>query len=222
MNKNFPRASRGVGGALGVDASYAVAPQLPSEMTDLGGPAVSQVINLFQNVIAPTFSNLINAAEEGKEPVNIGKAASKAMPIWKHWNRLIDQIVTKDGWIKNNQGDPVAHIDNLAGFITKSLIGVESLDVSRVSVAEGNEYEKVQRRQNLKKETIKTSIDDILSGDGLDEETLERIGHLGIKSNSLKQEAQDRYLSPRIRRLRRTERMRKGEIIENYPDQYDY
>jgi hypothetical protein len=222
LNKEFPRASRGIGGALGVDISAPATFQFPQAMRDWIGPTLSDLVNLYNNVLDPTVQNIVNFMSPDTPDVEIGKTLKSAIPIFKHYANLWDQVVgSKDGWVKDEQGRPLWNIDNMGTFTAKSLAGAESLEVNRIRVYERNLREKTERINNAKKDTTQNILESISKGEEIRQEDIDEMIRLGIKPSTLRRAAKYRALDPKMRRLLMTEIIRRPEILQEYPDAGD-
>jgi hypothetical protein len=215
MNKEYPRTSRGIGGALGVDVSAAATFQFPSTTRDWLGPTLSDLVALKKGLVDPLIDG------HGVEGVEFGKTGSTVFPITRHWSKMIEQVVDKDGWVKDERNRRLWHIDNMGTFVAKSVAGAEPIELNRIRTAERNLVEKNQLIADQKTETIDDVLDSIAKGKTLDPALIDKMMKLGIKPGTLRRAAQFRVLDPKQRRLLMTEVIRRPEILENYPDAAD-
>jgi len=215
MNKEYPRASRGIGGALGVDITAPATFQFPASMKDWLGPTLSDITSLYKNVVTPLVDG------HGLEGVEGMRAGSSIFPIIRHWRNVIEQVVDKDGWVKDERGRRLWHIDNTATFVAKSVAGAEPIELNRIRVAERNIGDKEKLLADQKTETIDDVLDAVAKGKPLTTDLIERMMRLGIKPSTLRRAAQFRVLDPKQRRLLMTEVIRRPDILEQYPDAGD-
>lgn len=223
MNKEYPRLSRGVGGAAGVDITAAATFQLPASMRDWLGPTISDIVALHKNVIAPLTSNAMNAITGTgiDEKVRFGRAASSIFPIFRHQANLWEQVIDKDGWVKDERGRRLWNIDNMGTFVAKSIAGAEPIELNRLRVAERNLAEKSQLIKDQKVMVIDDVLDSIAKGEPLDKDLMDKMTKFGIQPATLRRAARFRVLDPKQRRLLMTEIIRRPEILEKYPEAAD-
>lgn len=221
LNKEFPKASRGIGGALGVDISAPATFQFPQAMRDWLGPTLSDLTNLYTNVLSPTIDNIVNIGNPDNPDIAVGKTMKSAIPIFKHYANLWDQVVDKDGWVKDDRGRRLWHIDNMATFTAKSLAGAESLELARIRVYESNLRGKEKRLDDTKTDTVDNILDAIEAGKPIEQSDIDQMIRLGIKPQTLRRAYKFRVLDPKLRRTLMTEVIRRPEILEEYPDAGD-
>lgn len=224
-NKNYPRASRGIGGAMGVDITAAATFQLPNRWQDWFGPTISDLSSLFKDVLIPSVGNAINymtgGGPENMEQVEGGKALKTVFPIARHWANIIEQVVDKDGWVKDERNRRLWHIDDMASFMTKSVAGAEPIELNRLRTAEYNLTQKNFKIKDQKAETIDSILDSIAKGEAIEQDQIDSMARLGIKPSTLRRAARFRVLDPKMRRVLMTEIIRRPEILEEYPDAAD-
>jgi len=221
LNKEFPRASRGIGGVMGVDISAPATFQFPQAMRDWIGPTLSDLTNLYKNVLSSTVENIVNFMNPDTPDIEVGKFARSAVPIFKHYANLWDQVVSKDGWVKDERGRRLWHIDSMATFTAKSLAGAESLELARIRTYERNLREKERRIDDAKTGTVDSILDAIEKGKPIEKEDIDTMVRLGIKPQTLRRAYRNRVLDPKLRRTLMTEVIRRPEILEEYPDAND-
>ncbi|MFA6973009.1 MAG: hypothetical protein WC208_16630, partial [Gallionella sp.] len=149
------------------------------------------------------------------------KIAEGAVPILRHYNRIIEQVVDKDGWVKNERGQRLWQIDDTASFVTKRVMGAEPLELSRIRTEERILTQKSMKISEQKTRTIDNVLDAIGKGKSIDPKDIEEMSKLGINAGSLRRAAQFRTLDAKTRRLLQTEIIRRPEILEMYPDAAD-
>lgn len=215
MNKEHPVASRGIGGLMGVDITAAATFQFPSSVRDWLGPTISDLMSLHKNVWEPIRDG------EGFGAKEASAAIKGVFPIFRHWANVFEQVVDKDGWVKDDRGRRLWHIDNMATFVTKSVAGAEPIELNRIRVAEYNLTQKSMQIADQKTKVIDDILEAVANGEPIDEETLQKRKELGIKLGTLRRAAQFRVRDPKMRRLLSTELIRRPEILEMYPDQTD-
>lgn len=224
-NKNYPVASRGIGGAMGVDITAAATFQLPTRWQDWFGPTISDLSSLFKDVLIPSVGNAINymtgGGPENMEQVEGGKALKTVFPIARHWANIIEQVIDKDGWVKDERNRRQWHIDDMASFMTKSVAGAEPIELNRLRVAEYNLTQKELKLGDQKTALVDDLLDTIAKGEPLEQSQMDSMVRLGIKPSTLRRAAKFRVLDPKMRRLLMTEIIRRPEILEKYPDAGD-
>ena len=212
MNKEYPVASRGVGGMAGVDVSAAATFQFPSTMKDWLGPTLSDIGSFYKNVVTPTIE------KKGLDGSDLSKFTSSTFPILRYYDRLIEQAIDKDGWVKDERGRRLYHIDNTAAFVTKSVMGAEPIELNRIRTEERILATRSTRITDQKTMTIDNILEATTKGEPIAEGDLENMVKLGIKPGTLRRAAQFRVLDPKQRRLLQTELIRRPEIAEMYPE----
>jgi hypothetical protein len=213
MNKEYPRTSRGlVGGLTGTDISAAATFQFPATMRDWLGPTLSDLGAFKKDVVDPMMSG---------ETIEAGKFATTSFPILRHWGKMWEQVVDKDGWVKDERGRRLWHIDDMASFVAKSVAGAEPIELNRLRVAERNLTEKNIRLTDQKVSTIDDILDAIAKGKPIEKDTIDDMIRLGISHSTLRRAAKFRVLDPKQRRLLMTEVIRRPEILEQYPEASD-
>lgn len=224
-NKNYPVASRGIGGVMGVDITAAATFQLPTKWQDWAGPTISDLVSLYTNVFQPSVANTINymtgGGVENQVDVEGMKALTSTIPIMRHWANVMEQVVDKDGWVKDERNRRLWHIDNMASFVTKSMSGAEPIELNRLRVAEYNLTQKDMKITEQKTLLIDDILDAIAKGAPIDDDMLDRMVKLGVKPSTLRRAARFRVLDPKMRRVLMTDIIRRPEILEMYPDAED-
>jgi len=130
-------------------------------------------------------------------------------------------VVSKDGWVKDERGRRLWHIDSMATFTAKSLAGAESLELARIRTYERNLREKERRIDDAKTGTVDSILDAIEKGKPIEKEDIDTMVRLGIKPQTLRRAYRNRVLDPKLRRTLMTEVIRRPEILEEYPDAND-
>lgn len=98
LNKEAPSASRGIGGAVGVDVTAAVTPQLPTRPEDWIGPALSDLYRLNRDVVGPMIRG------ESKDWNDVAEWGSRLMPAAFYWRQLVDSALDDQGWTEDDRG----------------------------------------------------------------------------------------------------------------------
>ncbi len=216
MNKEFPRLSRGLGGFAGVDVSAPATFQLPAAPSDWYGPTINNFIQLWKSFAAPLFDGT------GVDGSNIGQFMGSSFPIYRYWSRMVDQVISKDGWVKDENGKRLWHIDDPVAFAIKNVMGAEELEVSRVKLEERVLSARSSNIMNQKNTTIDNILDSVVKGEEISKSDIEDMQRLGIKPGTLRRALRFRVVDPKTRRLMQTEIIRRPEILEMYPDAADY
>lgn len=221
FNKEYPQASRGIGGALGVDVSAPATFQFPSEMRDWMGPALSDLVNFKKTVLQPMLEGVV---QHESKLVPIRGAAEvqgwlgTTIPIFRHYSNMIDQVIDKDGWVKDERGRRMYQIDNVYGFAAKSIAGATDIEMSKIRTAERVVGKETRRVAESKMNIIDSVLERVSKGEPIDDELRELMIRYHIKPSSLRRAAKFRVLDPMTRRLLLTEVARRPEIIDLYPE----
>ncbi len=215
LNKELPRASRGIGGAVGVDVSAAATFQFPATMRDWLGPTLSDIVAFHKNIVSPLFEG------KGIEGSDVSKFMGSTFPIYRYYANMLEQVVDKDGWVKDERGRRLYHIDNTAAFVTKNVMGAEPLELNRIRTEERILSQRSFKISEQKTRTIDNVLDAIGKGRDISPSDLEDMTRLGINAGSLRRAAQFRVLDPKQRRLLMTEVIRRPEVLEMYPEAED-
>lgn len=216
MNKEYPRLSRGLAGFAGIDISASAAFELPSKPRDWFGPTLSNIGSLYKNVYEPLVSG------KGIDGSDISKFTGETFPIYRYWAKIVEQVVDRDGWVKDERGRRLYHIDNTAAFVTKNILGAQTIEESRIKIAERIHTKRKFDATEQKIDTVDNILDAIKKGNSIDPTDIENMVKLGIKPSTLRRAAKFRALDPKTRRLLMTEIIRRPEIIEKYPDVGDF
>jgi len=215
MNKAYPRTSRGVGGALGVDVSAAATFQFPTTMKDWLGPTLSDIVSFHKNFVTPLMEG------KGIDGSDISTFVGGSFPIYRHYAKIFEQVVDKDGWVKDERGRRLWHIDNTEAFVTKSVMGAEPLELNRIRTEEQILVKRTQKITDMKMKTVDDILDTIAKGEPLSDDTLSNMTKYNINPGTLRRAAVYRVLDAKQRRLLQTEISRRPEILERYPDASD-
>jgi hypothetical protein len=215
MNKELPRVSRGIGGALGVDISAAATFQFPATVKDWLGPVLSDLVAFHKNIVTPLLEG------KGIDGSDLMKEAGTVFPITRYYRNLFEQVIDKDGWVKDERGRRLWHIDNTEAFVAKNVMGAEPIELNRIRTAERILQTRKMRITDQKTSMIDDILDTIAKGKPLDAAMIEKMGKLGINPGSLRRAAQFRVLDPMQRRLLQTEIIRRPEILEHFPQASD-
>jgi hypothetical protein len=104
LNQTAPVASRGLGGAAGVDITAAATPQLPTSPEDWLGPTLSAIVDLYNDILKPALQG------ESRDFTDVKDWAVKLAPATLYWNRLVDTALSEDGWQRDERGRPVSKV----------------------------------------------------------------------------------------------------------------
>ncbi len=215
MNKEYPRASRGVASFLGMDVSGPATFQFPKAMNEWLGPTISNMQTLYDSFITPI--------QEGKgvAGMEIGKAVGSTFPIYRYWNQMIDQVVTRDGWVKNERGQKIYHIDSMPIFAAKAVMGAQDIQMSRVQFEERHLGKTAAVRADMKQIAADDILDTIAKGAPLEQSQIDNMKKLHLTLGTLRRALIARVRDPMQRRLMATEIIRRPEILELYPTAED-
>ena len=221
FNKEYPQASRGIGGALGVDVSAPATFQFPSEMRDWMGPALSDLVNFKKTVLQPMLEGVV---QHESKLVPIRGAAEvqgwlgSTIPIFRHYSNMIDQVVDKDGWVKDERGRRMYQIDNVYAFAAKSVAGATDIEMSKIRTAERIIGKETRRVAESKMNIIDAVLERVSRGEPIDDDLKELMVRYHIRPASLRRAAKFRVLDPRTRRLLLTEVARRPEVMDMFPE----
>jgi hypothetical protein len=144
LNQKAPRASRGAPGFAGVDVSAAVTPQLPRTETDWIGPALSDYLRLWNEIIQPAMRG------EDKDWSDVKNWGSRTAPVIFYLTQMADAIMDEQGWVTDDRGRKQFQADRWDK--AKLALGVTPLDKS-IESSERRfllEAEEIQRKNRTK------------------------------------------------------------------------
>lgn len=215
MNKEYPRLSRGAAGFVGVDVAAPATFQLPQTARDWYGPTLADIVTLNKTLLQPLIEG------NGADGVELNKFMGSTFPIYRYWHHIVDQVVDKDGWVKDERGRRLYHIDNTAAFMTKSVLGAEDLQGNRIRTEERILAQRSMRIGDRKTITVDNILDAVQAGRVIDPADIEQMQMLGLTPIAIRRAAKDRVLDARQRRLLRTEIIRRPEILDVFPEAAD-
>ena len=216
LNRNFPRAHRGVAGFLGADISAAATPQLPSQPEDWIGVTLSSYYRLWRDIIAPALGG------EDRDIKDVRDWLIRVSPSAMYWNQLVQGIADASGWTKNSRGQNV--YKPTAYDMVKFPLGARPLQ-SSVEAAERRfllEQERIQRSNRQHYLDRLASAE--LSGDSSTSERLigmaEDYGFSNMKElgKAVRKNIENRALTPQERtwlRMSRFHRASEAKRFEN-------
>jgi hypothetical protein len=190
--------------------------QLPMTARDWYGPTISDIVTFHKDIISPLLGG------KGPDGMEIKAFTESTLPISRYYNRVIEQVIDKDGWVKDERGRRLYHIDNTAAFVTKNMMGAEPLELNRIRTEERILTQRGIRIGEQKTQTIDNVLDAVAKGEPIAQEDLDSLTKLGIGVGTLRRAAQFRLLDPKQRRLLQTELIRRPEIMDVYPEAADY
>jgi hypothetical protein len=221
MNKNAPLASRGVGGLpglikpeYGMDITAPATFQFPSGGTDLAGPALSDLYNLWNKVVVPM-------SDYGPFKQDVTKVTTVA-PILKYYKNIFDYAVSDDNWLKDGNGNKLYEVPSALPYIIQSIAGVENVDLNRIKAEEGILTRRDERTRGLITRLTNQAMDCILNNKPLTSDLINRMMKNGVTVDSLIRRIENSQYPPDLRRVLRTEIRRRPEILQMYPNQADY
>jgi hypothetical protein len=220
MDKNYPRASRGVGGMLGIDVTGPAALQMPQSMSDWAGPFISDIVKTYNNVLKSYMAGEKMAPRTFKEGVEFSTSiAEQVSPLMKTWPKLlIDKMATpgQNGYIiKDQRGREIYRLENVD--IAKVVMGAEPLEAARIKQFESREKQHAAQLSKRKAYVTDAVVDALNAGEVVPPHVWDEMFTLGIRSSTIRREMKMRMLSPEARRIIQTEMLRRGEIMEEFP-----
>lgn len=207
LNRKAPAASRGVGGAAGVDLTAAVTPQLPSKTEDWAGPTLSAFVTLYRDIIEPAMSG------EKRDARDLAQWGAKLAPMTSYWYDLVESALHREGWNVDAQGRP-DYKPSTADKI-KMAAGAQPLEKSIQAV----ERRYLNHLDEITRANRKHLVDRFIRAlDGNDNDEMNRMinqfADYGITSNTIKDAMKQRHLEPRERlrqRLLKVIRVQESE-----------
>jgi hypothetical protein len=227
LNTNYPRASRGVPGAAGLDMSAMATFQFPKSLSDWGGTTMSDMLNFYDQIVVPVQEGSMRYEPE----MLAGKAKTlgeKNIPFLRHWFRVWDNVVTGDGYVRDEEGkirteaplyDPRDSIAKRymakGGYAARRLAGAETIQESASKVEERID-EREEAILNKQKEAIGGEISKRLSrGEDVPQSLWDAMAELEVKGDAIRARTADRMLTPLQRRLRRRDPAGKIDVLEH-------
>jgi len=213
LNRKAPRASRGLPGFAGIDASAAVTPQLPSRQEDWIGPALSDAMRLWTDVLQPALQG------ERRDFSDVKDWGAKVAPALNYWTKLIEVLGDKQGWLTDERGR-LLYKPGAGGKVALAL-GAKPLEQS---VAEVNRAYLAHINAIALKNRARL-IDQILNAlDKSDGATLDKLikdaADYGIDTDAIRNAAKQREREPdeRLRRrLLKSVRVQEADRLANPP-----
>jgi len=216
VNTKFPRLSRGVPGLLGMDISAPATFQFPTRWEDWAGPFFSDLVKIKKEVLDKmTAGEIVDFGEAGK------KIAGQTIPIARYWSELVEQIIDKDGWVKDERGRRMYHIGesplDAAAYTVKMTLGAKDLQRSVLQKHEALIKEQARARSHNKQTVTDEVLDAIEGGEMLTEDMVNSMVEFGINAGSLRRAAKFRLLDPQTRRYIMTEVAKRPELLAEWP-----
>lgn len=213
LNRKAPRASRGAPGFAGIDMTAAVTPQLPSRQEDWMGPALSDAMRLWTDVLRPALQG------ERRDFSDLKDWGTKLAPTVAYWAKMVEALGDKQGWITDERGR-LLYKPGAGGKVALAL-GAKPLEQS---VAEVNRAYLAHINAVALKNRARL-IDQILNaldkGDGA---TLDKLikdaADYGIDTDAIRNAAKQREREPdeRLRRrLLKSVRVQEADRLANPP-----
>lgn len=211
LNRNLPRASRGVPGFLGVDVSPSVAFQFPQTGSDIAGPFLSDAWKLWDGVLKPMVRG------ESRDWNDVQDWASRLAPAIYWWDQAIESLSSDSGWTTDKYGKMEYKPTGLDTL--KMMMGAKPLEKSMLEVERRylTETEEIQR--NERQRAIEAYLDADAENDGV---ALDEIGNtladMGVTVDQVKAAAKRRGTEPRDRLLKSLTKKRRAEEIERFEE----
>uniref|UniRef100_A0A6M3JDX7 Uncharacterized protein n=2 Tax=viral metagenome TaxID=1070528 RepID=A0A6M3JDX7_9ZZZZ len=229
MNKEWPRVSRGVGGFIGVDVTAPATIQFPSGAADILGPFFSDVARFMKDL--PTlYTNIIKPALTGgdveKDVPDLRNTLGRIVVAAKYWNRLIDQMVDKDGWVRDDKGAKIYQLpdttaDKMA-FAGKMVAGAEDVEISKQTLASRLEERERKRAEDQASMTVNRALRILRARGELSDAMSAELAAIGVSGKSIKNTAIWREMTPQQRAVTRATLIRKGAVLEGWPVAGEY
>ena len=209
LNRKAPAASRGVGGALGVDVSPAVAFQFPTTASELLGPTVSDATRLWTDVIGPALQG------EDRDWSDVGKWAMRLAPALNYWGQLVEAATSESGSMTDKRGRPGYKPTKLD--YAKLALGAKPLNKSIAEI----EDRFLRQRETIYRANRTRLIDDFLDAsdkkDGAQaQELAQRLAEMGVGAETVKAAAKGRHIEPKLRLLRSLSKGTKAKEAERF------
>lgn len=221
MNKEVPIASRGVAALPGLikpeyasDISAAATFQFPSGTKDLLGPALSDLVKIYNDVLVPLST-------QGPYAEDLKKTGDLA-PIIRHWRSLMRYAFSEDDWLRDDKGNKLYKIEDNIPFIIQSLAGVESADINRIRTEERILSRRDERVGGIKTRLINMAMQCYLKGVPIPEDLRNDMRKNGVSVQSLKRRVQGSNLTPRQRAIINSEITRRRDAMEMFPEEKDF
>jgi hypothetical protein len=219
-NKNYPLASRGIGGLPGlIKPEYAVditAPatiQFPSSAMDIAGPALSDMDRVYK-VVAGLSKTGIN--EKGVD------AAGGIAPIFKYYHRLYNHVLSKDNWLLDDKGNKLYEVKDNTAFIIQSVAGTESVELNRIKSAQSAEA-RTKERESAERAAIMFDWKQYKSrGQEIPAELREKARALGMTGEGIAGSILEGRTDPRSRTIMNAPLYRRRRAVQEFPTQQDY
>jgi hypothetical protein len=221
MNKKAPIASRGIGALpglikpeWGVDITAPATFQFPKAPLDFVGPALSDLVNLYKDVIVPM-------ATFGPEAEDLKKVL-KPIVAAKYFTQALNYSLSKDDWIKDQHGNKLYEVPSALPFILQSVAGVENIDINRIKAEEGILTRRDDRHRGESTRLINKAMKYVLDGEAIPNDLLEKMQKQGITATSLKNRAKRSMLPPDLRMILDSDIMQRMKAVDYIPNQSDY
>jgi hypothetical protein len=186
LNEELPVASRGIGGAVGVDVTAPVTPQLPKQGSDWMGPTLADLSKLWTDIVKPALSG------EDRDMKDVGRWLAGLAPAMLYWSRMVEAIFSDTGYITDKKGRPSYKPTD--ADILKMLAGAKPLKQSQ---AEVDRYWKIKTDQVTRANRTRV-LDRLVAGER-NPELLEKAAEYGITFDDLKSAAQRNALPANAR-----------------------
>jgi len=217
VNTHAPAASRGIGGLMGVDVTAPATFQFPTRWEEWAGPFLGDLVKVKREVLDPLArGEFLDGSEAARE------LTSQTIPIAKHWWTAVDQVLDKDGWVKDDRGRRIYHIGesplDKAAFASKIVAGATDLELSMIRKHERFLKEEARVRARNKQAVVDEILDAVLDGDPITPEMTNVMAELNIKPGSLRRAMKFRMLDAQTRRYLMTEVAKRPELLEEWPE----
>ena len=209
LDKHIPRLSRGIPGLLGTDITAPAVIQLPTEPADWGGPFISDLMGLKNEVLVP--------AMEGEDFItdNALEWVKNLMPIMNYWGKLMSSYSDEDGWIRDKNGNKVYQVSN---WFDKLLLaaGAPPIDLTRqTAMLRIIAKEDAILARNQRKSVIRY-YKELLSSGNVEEVSIDDLVRYNVTVGMLEIRLKLMSLNPKERallRARNTEKLRVFELL---------
>jgi len=212
LNRKAPVASRGVGGALGVDVSPSVAFQFPTTPAELLGPTVSDLSRLWTDVVGPALQG------EDRDFSDVRKWATRLAPAINYWSQLVEAVSADNGWVTDSRGRP-SYKPTRADMV-KFALGAKPLEksIAEVEAKFLHDQERIVRANRQR--AIDKFLDAVQAKDGVAiGEMAQELSNAGITIDAVKNAARQRNIEPSVRLLKSLSKPSRAREAERFaPD----
>lgn len=237
LNAKFPRASRGLPGLVGADISAMAAFQLPTDLQDLLGPTLSDLTNVYKDMVAPWLTERTKTLRQTMTLSQLNNHAMNNMPFWRNWNDIWNNVLAGDGRVKDPTTGRIARDQPLwedtdsyykkvleaSGYTTKRALGAQDMQVSTQKLEEKLDNDEEKRLNEALRNINQDITKRLANKEEIPQWLWDRKFDLmqkgkDVTGRGLKTSLEDQLLPPTVRRLRRKSQTQKQDILEHAPE----